>query len=211
MNRRNWLALALLGGPLSQAPAQTMLSDAHQGPWAGRPDGADPRLMLGGHDPVAYFDGAAPLRGDTAWSLDWGGATWRFASEANRARFRATPWAFGPQFGGFCAQGLQYALPWEGDGGPDTWRLYRGRLYVFASPAARDHFELDTELGLARAKAYWHNEVAGSDVFMQRARRLVFRVPHFRTERSLAQEWAARRDAGTLPVMPGAAQAVPPR
>ena len=41
------------------------------------------------------------------------------------------------------------------------------------------------------------------------AYRLVFRVPHYRTDRELQDEWEARRAAGTLPVMPGKPQVVP--
>jgi len=43
----------------------------------------------------------------------------------------------------------------------------------------------------------------------RRVKRLVFRVPHCKTDRALREEWQAKRAAGTLPVMPGAPQAVP--
>lgn len=202
MDRRTWLVAALLS-PLARA------SDAHEGPWRTVAEGADTKLMLEGHDAVAYFKANAAVRGDPAIRLDWAGVHWRFASEANRAEFQADPWAYAPQFGGFCSNGINYAIPWGGGGGPDAWRVYRGRLYVFGGRSARDHFELETETNIARAHAYWRNEVAGSNALVQRAKRLVFRVPHYRTDRSLQEEWEARRAAGTLPVMPGAPQVVP--
>lgn len=205
MDRRTWLAFALLS-PLAHAQMQ---EDAHDGPWRTSTEDGDARLMLEGHDAVAYFQDNAAVRGDPAIALDWAGVSWRFASEAHRAAFQADPWRHAPQFGGYCSQGIDRAIPWDGGGGPDSWRIYRGRLYVFASQAARDHFEMDTEIHLARAHAYWRNEVAGNHPLAQRLKRLVFRVPHYRTDRSLQQEWEARRDAGTLPVMPGAAQLVP--
>lgn len=205
MDRRTWLALALLS-PLVQAQTQ---GDAHEGPWCTTAADGGPPLMLEGHDAVAYVEEQAAVRGDPAIALAWSGVNWRFSSEARRAAFQADPWRFAPQFGGYCSQGIDQAIPWDGGGGPDTWRIYRGRLYIFRSQAARDHFEMDTEIHLARAHAYWRNEVAGSHALAQRIKRLVFRVPHFRSERSLQQEWEARRDAGTLPVMPGAAQVVP--
>ena len=27
-----------------------------------------------------------------------------------------------PQFGGFCSNGINYAVPWGAGGGPNTWR-----------------------------------------------------------------------------------------
>jgi hypothetical protein len=35
------------------------------------------------------------------------------------------------------------------------------------------------------------------------------RVPHYKTDKALQQEWEARLAAKTLPVMPGAPQVVP--
>jgi hypothetical protein len=28
-----------------------------------------------------------------------------------------------PQFGGFCSNGINYAVPWGAGGGPNTWRI----------------------------------------------------------------------------------------
>lgn len=181
------------------------------GPWRTMSDGEDARLMLEGHDPVAYFTQGAAVRGNPAFKAEHRGVTWRFASEANRAEFLKTPERYMPQFGGFCSNGINYAVPWGGGGGPDTWRIYRGRLYVFGGRSARDHFEMDTERNLELAHRYWNEEVAGSNAVLTRWRRLVFRVPHYKSDRALADEWEAKRAAGTLPVMPGAPQVVPAR
>jgi hypothetical protein len=206
MDRRSWLALALLSPLVSHAQGD---GTQHDGPWRTSKEGSDERLMLEGHDAVAYFRQDAAVRGDPAIRLEWAGVQWRFASEANRAAFQADPWRFAPQFGGFCGNGINYGIPWGGGGGPDTWRIYRGRLYVFGGSSSRDHFELDTETNLARGHAYWRNEIVGSNALVQRYKRLVFRVPHYRTDRSLTEEWEAKRAAGTLPVMPGAKPVVP--
>lgn len=206
MNRR----LALLATlSLAAWPARAQAPGAHEGPWRTSDDGRGARLMLEGHDAVAYFTQSAAVRGDPAIALDWGGVRWHFASAANREAFQRDPWRHAPQFGGFCSNGINYGVPWGGGGGPDTWRIYRGRLYVFGGSSSRDHFELDTELNLQRAHHYWDTEVRGTNALWQRWKRLVWRVPHYRTDASLAEEWAARRAAGTLPVMPGAPQVVP--
>jgi YHS domain-containing protein len=183
----------------------------NEGPWRTLSDGADERLMLLGHDAVAYFTENAAVRGDPAIKAMHQGVTWRFASEANKAEFLRAPQKYMPQFGGFCANGINYAVPWGAGGGPNTWRIYRGKLYVFGGQSSRDQFEMDTELNLDRAHRLWNEEVAGSWAPLTRIKRLVFRVPHYQTDKALQAEWEARRAAGTLPVMPGAAQVVPAR
>jgi len=183
----------------------------NDGPWRTLSDGADEHLMLLGHDAVAYFTDNAAVRGDPAIKALHQGVTWRFANEANKAEFLRAPQKYMPQFGGFCANGINYAVPWGAGGGPNTWRIYRGRLYVFGGQSSRDQFEMDTELNLDRAHRYWNEEVAGSWALLTRIKRLVFRVPHYQSDKALQAEWEARRAAGTLPVMPGAAQVVPPR
>ena len=40
-------------------------------------------------------------------------------------------------------------------------------------------------------------------------KRLVFRVPHYKTDAALKEEWETKLYAKTLPVMPGAPQVVP--
>ncbi len=56
-----------------------------------------------GFDPVAYFTRGTPTRGSPAITTRWNGVEWRFATEANRAAFVATPERYAPAFGGFCA------------------------------------------------------------------------------------------------------------
>ena len=171
-------------------------------------DGQD-AVMLEGHDAVAYFTTNEAVRGRPEFALQHHGVTWRFASAANRAAFEREPDRYTPQFGGFCSNGINYAIPWGGGGGPNSWRIYRGKLYVFGGQKARDHFEMDTELNLQRAHAYWQRDVAGRNAFLTRSWFLVFRVPHYQSDAALQAQWESRLAAGSLPVMPGKAQVVP--
>lgn len=213
--RRRWFGLAWWCAALALGAFGIAWSQAHNSPNAGpfrtMSDGADARLMLLGHDAVAYFTQSAAVKGDPAIKAEHLGVTWRFASEANKAEFLRHPDRYMPQFGGFCANGINYAVPWGAGGGPDTWRIYRGKLYVFGGQASRDQFEMETELNLQRAHKYWNEEVAGSNAVLTRIKRLVLRVPHYKTDRALREEWEARLAAKTLPVMPGAPQVVPAR
>jgi hypothetical protein len=203
--RRQFVGLALCAPAAFAADA----AGAQGGPWRTTSDGADTRLMLEGHDAVAYFTRQAAVKGDPSITLEHAGLTWRFASVEHRAAFEREPHKYMPQLGGWCSNGINYAIPWGSGGGPDTWRIYRGRLYVFGGQKSRDHFEMETELNLERAHRYWNEEVAGSNPLLTRWRRLVFRVPHYKTDAQLQREWEALRDAGKLPVMPGAPQVVP--
>jgi YHS domain-containing protein len=200
-----WLALAFS----ATAVAAATYNSPNDGPWRTSSEGADERLMLLGHDAVAYFKQNDAVRGDPAIKLEHKGVTWRFASEANRAEFQRAPEKYMPQFGGFCSNGINYAVPWGAGGGPNTWRIYRGKLYVFGGQSSRDQFEIDTEKNLERAQKYWNEELAGSNALLMRWKRLVFRVPHYKTDKELATEWESLRAAGKLAVMPGAAQVVP--
>jgi YHS domain-containing protein len=188
--------------------AQTYTSP-NNGPFRTTNDGADDKLMLMGHDAVAYFTQNAAVKGNPAIKTEHLGVTYRFASEANKAEFIKAPDKYMPQFGGFCTNGINYAVPWGAGGGPDTWRIYRGKLYVFGGQSSRDHFEMETERNLKLAHQYWNEEIAGANALFTRYKRLVFRVPHYKTDRALQDEWQAKLAAKSLPVMPGAPQVVP--
>ncbi len=174
-------------------------------------DAVDERLMLDGHDPVAYFTRDQAVPGNPAIKLEHRGVVLRFASEANRSEFQKSPERYMPQLGGWCANGINYAVPWGGGGGASTWRIYRGKLYVFGGQKARDHFEMETEVNLERAHRYWRDEVAGANPLITRWRRLIFRVPHYKTDKALQDEYEGKLAAGSLPVMPGQPQVVPAR
>ncbi len=57
---------------------------------------------------------------------------------------------------------------------------------------------MDRELNTQRADRYWAEEVKGSNSFIQRGKRLVFRVPHYKSGAELETEYQQRKAAGTL-------------
>jgi YHS domain-containing protein len=213
MKRRHALGLMaasatlLIGGQVIGAGSN---SKHPQGPpFRTTSDAAASELMLMGYDPVAYFTDNNAVPGNPAIQAEHLGVTWRFASEANKAEFLREPTQYMPQFGGYCSNGINYAVPWGAGGGPNTWRIYRGKLYVFGGQSSRDQFEMETELNLQRAHHYWDTEIAGSNALFVRYKRMIFRVPHYKSDAALKAEWEAKRAAGTLPVMPGGQQVVP--
>jgi len=148
-------------------------------------DGADERVILKGADVVAYFVDAKYTQGTPQHRSLYEGVTFRFASAEHKALFDKEPKKYLPEFGGYCANGIAYAIPWGGDA--DTWRMIDGKLYIFGGQASQDAFELDVPGNLALANRYWAEEVAGSNSFWQRSKRLVLRVPHYKSGEELAR------------------------
>lgn len=113
---------------------------------------AEGGIAIDGSDPVAYFASNGPVPGGAA-QADWNGATWRFASADNAARFAATPEAFAPQFGGYCAYAasLGYLAPTT----PEAWTLHEGQLFLNASLRARDLWLQDIPGNVAKGRANW--------------------------------------------------------
>jgi YHS domain-containing protein len=150
---------------------------------------ADDRVMLKGADVVAYFTQGKYVQGSPQFSSRYQEITFRFASAEHKALFDAAPQKYLPQFGGYCANGIVYAIPWGGDA--DSWRIVDGKLYIFGGQGSKDGFELDLPGNIKLAGQYWTSEVAGSNSFLQRGKRLVFKVPHYKSGEELAKDVAA--------------------
>ena len=110
-------------------------------------------VSLRGHDPVAYFSGGAPTKGDKKFSATWQGATYHFASEKNRDTFKADPAKFAPQYGGFCAMGV--ALGKKLDGDPEVWKVVDGKLYLNVNRDVSVKWNEDIPGNLKKAEANW--------------------------------------------------------
>ena len=156
-------------------------------------EGDDP-LMLKGYDVVAYFTQDHHALGSAAHQSVHQGVTFRFASAEHKALFDREPGRYLPQYGGYCANGIAYGIPWGGDA--DTWRIEGGKLYIFGGQGSKDGFELDVPGNIRLADRYWAEEVAGSNSFVQRAWRLVWRVPHYQSGEEIARRVAEARARG---------------
>ena len=110
-------------------------------------------LAVRGTDTTSYFTKGRPLAGASSHIVKWNGATWRFVSAREAAKFRANPTAFAPQFGAYCTGGLSQRHVVEGK--PQYWRLHGGKLYLFHTAAGAKRFSRDPTGTIARAKAYW--------------------------------------------------------
>lgn len=154
-------------------------------------DGADSKLMLKGHDPVAYFTLNKPVAGNPGIKADHEGVTYRFMNEDNRKLFVQSPDKYKPKFNGFCSNGMVYAIPLGGN--HDTFRIINGELYMFGGENSKKYFEMDLERNLKLANDYWNNEVKANPTRIQAWKRILFKVPHYKTNRELAAEYEARQ------------------
>ena len=157
-------------------------------------EGGDSHLMLFGYDVVAYFADQRPERGSPEFRSVYKDVTFRFASADHKARFDASPEKYIPQFGGYCTNGIVYAVPWGGD--VDRWKIIDGKLYMFGGQGSMDAFMLDPERNMKLAQKYWAEEVNGSNAFIQRTRRVIFHVPHWKSGKELAEEVARAKAKG---------------
>jgi YHS domain-containing protein len=158
-------------------------SASKHGPYNTTSDGNDKRLMLNGFDPVAYHTESKHILGSNTIKLDHDGVTYRFTSAENKAKFEREPTKYIPVYGGFCANGI----PWGGDG--DAWKLIDGRLHIFGGQTSKNYFLMDEAANLTLAAQYWRDEVGGSTALIQRYKRLILRVPHYKSGTELAQQY----------------------
>jgi YHS domain-containing protein len=154
-------------------------------------EGGDKHVMLAGHDVVSYFTEGTHRLGSPAIKSDYKGVTFRFSKPGNKALFDASPEKYLPQYGGYCSNGIVYGIPWGGDA--DAWKMIDGKLYIFGGKGSMDAFMLDLPRNRALADKYWNEEVNGSNAFVQRSKRMILRVPHYKSGAELAAEVAAAK------------------
>jgi YHS domain-containing protein len=153
-------------------------------------------VMLKGHDVVSYFTDAKHALGSAQFASNYEGVNFYFASAEHKALFDKEPAKYIPQYGGYCADGIVYGIPWGGDA--DTWTMREGKLYIFGGQSSKDAFELDPAANYVLADKYWNEEIKGSNSFFQRTKRLMFKVPHYKSGKELADLVAANSISTTL-------------
>jgi YHS domain-containing protein len=110
-------------------------------------------VILKGYDAVAYFTQGKPVKGDRAIKSTYKGATYLFASAADKNAFDKNPAKYVPQYGGFCAYGVSVGVlaDIEGPGG----FIHNGKLYVCGNEVAGKSFRSDLKGNIAKADANW--------------------------------------------------------
>ncbi len=149
MFRMTGLALALFAGMIGVALAGEQYVDRTG-------------FAASGYDVVSYFDlpqapvgepQQAPLAGRATITADYNGATFAFATAANRDRFLADPATFAPQYDGHCAYGVTQGSKVPAN--PTLWRIVDGKLYLNITDEVVASWEEDIHGNLALAAQNW--------------------------------------------------------
>ena len=150
------------------------------------------RVLMKGADVVTYFTKNAYTQGNPAIKSTYENVTFYFSSAENKALFDKEPTRYLPEFGGYCANGIVYSIPWGGDA--DAFEMIAGKLYIFGGKGSRDAFMLDVQKNVALANKYWKKEVSGSNALTHRTlRTTIGRVAHYKSGAELAAEVAAAK------------------
>ena len=121
-------------------------------------------FAVSGFDAVSYFDLSqapvgqsqpAPLAGKAGITADYNGATFAFATEANRDAFLADPVKYAPQYDGHCAYGV--AKGGKVPGNPTLWRIVDGKLYLNITQNVVGFWEEDIPGNLVKSESNWTN------------------------------------------------------
>lgn len=87
-------------------------------------------VAIKGYDPVAYFTQNKAVKGKKELALSHQGIVYYFSSIQNKDAFKAAPFKYEPEYGGWCA----YAMGNNGEKvsiDPETFKIINGKLYLF--------------------------------------------------------------------------------
>jgi YHS domain-containing protein len=144
MSSHRGMAVLVLALAVTVSPAARAI-DAIDTNWRG--------YAISGYDPVAYFTLGTPTPGSSELSAEWMGATWLFATAANRDAFRADPQRYAPQYGGYCAWAVANGKTASID--PEAWKIVDGKLYLNYSRDIQKKWESDVPGNIRRADGNW--------------------------------------------------------
>ena len=93
------------------------------------------------------------MKGERAFSTEYNGATFRFASQANLDTFLADPVRYAPQYGGYCAWAVSQGYTAKGDA--DHWKIVDGKLYLNYNKSVQETWGEDIPGFITLADGNW--------------------------------------------------------
>ena len=145
------LRSALFAACLALAPAVLAAPAANAEPPVYTGSFSDTALQ--GYDPVAYFEQGEAVKGSDDFTTEYIGATFKFASAADRDAFIADPAAYAPQYGGYCAWAMADGKYAKGDA--RYWRIVDGKLYLNYNAGIQKKWEKDVPGFISKADTHW--------------------------------------------------------
>ena len=145
-----WAVLGLAAALLQLDPSATFAQQSKKPPVFTE---FKSKLALDGYDAVAYFKTGKPTQGVPQHTVTWNGAAWHFATAENKTAFEASPQAFAPQYGGYCAWAVSEGYTAKGD--PSVWRVVDGKLYLNYNASVQKGWEKDIPGRIAKGDKNW--------------------------------------------------------
>lgn len=166
------------------AAAMVISATAHAGPQFVDADG----VANFGYDVVAYHTTFSATQGSSAFTADYNGAPFWFASAENRDRFIADPQRYAPAYDGHCAQALTFHKKLVVD--PEAFSIVDvaaqtlvdpatydpetvdGLLHINYSPGVNRQFNRDVSENILKADYAWTDCLDDDDAATPRKRPL---------------------------------------
>jgi enamine deaminase RidA (YjgF/YER057c/UK114 family) len=119
--------------------------------------GDEPRLSIGGYDPVAYFTDGKPVQGKPEFEYLWHRLRWRFVSGEHRDLFTRDPKHYAPQYDGYCAMGTSEddAAQHKDTVDPEAWAIVDGKLYLTHNRYAMQVWRENAKEHILKADQDW--------------------------------------------------------
>jgi enamine deaminase RidA (YjgF/YER057c/UK114 family) len=116
----------------------------------------EPKLSIGGYDPVAYFTEGKPVQGKSEFEYLWHRLRWRFANGEHRDLFAKDPDRYTPQYDGYCAMGTSLDDAAHKDTvDPEAWAIVDGKLYLTHARSALGLWRQNEADNIKRADESW--------------------------------------------------------
>ncbi len=112
-------------------------------------------IILKGYDVIAYFKQGKPVKGNPAFESTYQGATYLFASSADKSDFDKDPQKYAPQYGGFCSYGVAMGVLASLEDRPESFAVYRGKLYICGNQEALKAFKSNIDSNIEKADSNW--------------------------------------------------------
>lgn len=119
-------------------------------------------FAVSGYDVVSYRNlnqapigqsQPSPERGRADITADYNGATWAFATEANRDKFLENPAFYAPLYDGHCAYGVSRGGKVPAN--PNLWRIVDDKLYLNITDVVVGFWEEDVPGNINLAEGNW--------------------------------------------------------
>ena len=111
-------------------------------------------VAIDGYDPVAYFTDNRAIRGTEAFSYNWLGTPWHFASDQHRELFKSDPVKYAPQYGGYCAGEVAGSGSTTVNIDPEAFKIIDGKLYLTYDKSHTAEFAANA-VDMSKANANW--------------------------------------------------------